>query len=189
MSPGRVTITRPSGSGGPGGPVAGPGELGLPSRGSVRSSCRPERERHLPSAAAREPAVIRLPGRRPVHARDARRRARVLLAAWGLGEQASLGELVVSELVSNAVCHGETPIWMRLSAAGGELRVEVHDGGAGRPVRKHPGGRDEDGRGLEVLDGLIEEQGGERGVISDPAGPGKTVYVVLSLETTLAGAR
>ena len=189
MSPGHVAITRPSGSGGPGGSAAGQGQLGLPSRGSVRSPCGPERERHVPLAAACEPAVIRLPGRRPVHARDARRRARVMLAAWGLGEQASLGELVVSELVANAVCHGETPIWMRLSAAGGELRVEVHDGGAGRPVRKHAGGGDEGGRGLEVLDGLIEVHGGERGVISDPAGSGKTVYVVLSLETTLAGAR
>jgi two-component sensor histidine kinase len=128
-----------------------------------------------------EPAVTRLPGREPVHARDARRRARVLLAAWGLGEQASLGELVVSELVANAVCHGDTPIWMRLSAAGGELRVEVHDGGAGRPVRRHADGGDECGRGLELLDGLIELHGGERGVISDLVGPGKTVYVVLSL--------
>jgi hypothetical protein len=136
-----------------------------------------------------EPAVVRLPGRHPVHARDARRRARVLLAAWGLGEQASLGELVVSELVSNAVCHGEAPIWMRLSANGGGLRVEVHDGGAGRPVRKHADGGDECGRGLELLDGLIELYGGERGVIGDLAGPGKTVYVVLSLEITPLGAR
>jgi two-component sensor histidine kinase len=143
----------------------------------------------MPLAAVGEPAVIRLPGPRPVHARDARRRARVMLAAWGLGEQASLGELVVSELVSNAVCHGETPIWMHLSIGGGELRVEVHDGGPGRPVRKNAGRGDEGGRGLEVLDGLIEVHGGERGVVSDPAGPGKTVYVVLSLETTLAGAR
>lgn len=136
-----------------------------------------------------EPAVTRLPGRDPVHARDARRRARVLLAAWGLGERASLGELVVSELVANAVCHGDTPIWMRLSVGGGDLRVEVHDGGAGRPVRKHADGGDECGRGLELLDGLIELHGGERGVISDPAGPGKTVYVVLSLAIAPAGAR
>src|SRR5690242_14159939 len=133
----------------------------------------------MPLTAAREPAVIRLPGQDPVHARDARRRARVLLAAWGLGEQASLGELVVSELVANAVCHGDTPIWMRLSAADGELRVEVHDGGAGRPVRRHADGGDECSRGLELLDGLIELHGGERGVISDLVGPGKTVYVVL----------
>lgn len=188
MSPGHVTITRPSGSGGPGGSATGPGQFTLPARGSVRAPCRPERERNTRLAAARA-AVIRLPGRRPVHARDARRRARVLLAAWGLGEQASLGELVVSELVANAVCHGETPIWMQLSAGGGELRVEVHDGGAGRPVRKHASGGDECGRGLELLDGLIELHGGERGVVSDPAGPGKTVYVVLALETTPAGTR
>jgi signal transduction histidine kinase len=136
-----------------------------------------------------EPAVTRLPGRNPVHARDARRRARVLMAAWGLGEHASVGELVVSELVTNAVCHGEAPIWMRLSADGSGLRVEVHDGGAGRPVRKHPGIEDDCGRGLEVLDGLIELHGGERGLISDPNGPGKTVYVVLSLAATAAGAR
>jgi anti-sigma regulatory factor (Ser/Thr protein kinase) len=138
--------------------------------------------------ATSELAVTRLPGRDPVHARDARRRARVLLAARGLGEQAGLGELVVSELIANAVCHGEAPIWMRLSVDGGDLRVEVHDGGAGRPVRKHAGDS-ECGRGLELLDGLIEMHGGERGVISDPAGPGKTVYVVLSLETAQAGAR
>jgi anti-sigma regulatory factor (Ser/Thr protein kinase) len=128
-----------------------------------------------------ESAITRLPGRDPVHARDARRRARALLAAWGLGEQAALGELVVSELVANAVCHGEMPIWVRLSADDDALRMEVHDGGAGRPVRRHAGGVDECGRGLELLDGLIELHGGERGVISDATGPGKTVYVVLSL--------
>jgi two-component sensor histidine kinase len=131
--------------------------------------------------ASRDPAVICLPGREPVDARDARRRARVLLAALGLGEQANLGELVVSELVANAICHGEDPIWMRVSVDGCGLRVEVHDGGVGRPVRRHADGNDECGRGLELLDGLIALHGGERGVISDLTGPGKTVYVVLSL--------
>jgi hypothetical protein len=43
--------------------------------------------------------------------------------------------------------------------------------------------------GLDLVDGLIQLHGGERGVIGDPAGPGKTVYVVLWLEATLAGAR
>jgi two-component sensor histidine kinase len=132
--------------------------------------------------AMREPTVIRLPGCDPVHARDARRRARVLLSAWSLGQQASLGELVVSELVANAVCHGQPPIWMRLSADGGLLRVEVHDGGADQPVRRHPGQGDEYGRGLELLDALIKLHGGERGVIRDPDGSGKTVYVTLSLQ-------
>jgi len=139
--------------------------------------------------AAREPAVTYLPGREPAHARHSRHQARALLEAWDLREHADLGELVVSELVTNAVCHGEGPIWMQLSFARGDLRVEVHDDGAGRPVRKHVGGDDECGRGLELLDGLIELYGGERGVISDQASPGKTVYVVLSLGAAPAGAR
>jgi anti-sigma regulatory factor (Ser/Thr protein kinase) len=140
----------------------------------------------MPLTATRESALICLPGRDPAHARDARRDVRMLLTVWGLGEQASLGELVVSELVTNAVCHGEAPIWLRLSADSGSLRAEVHDDGAGRPVRKHPGSGDECGRGLELLDGLIDVHGGERGVVSDPDGPGKTVYVVLSLAATPA---
>lgn len=134
-------------------------------------------------------AIDRLPSRDLVHARDARRRARVLLAEWGLGGQASLGELVVGELVANAVCHGEVPIWMHLSVRDGDFRVEVHDGGDGRPVRKHHDDGDECGRGLELLDALIELHGGERGVISDTAGPGKTVYVELPLESSEAGAQ
>lgn len=133
-------------------------------------------------------AVTRLHRGDLVRACDARRCARVLLVAWGLREQASLGELVVSELVSNAVCHGEPPVWVRLSAGGGQLRVEVHDAGVGRPVRKNVADDDECGRGLQLLDGLIEHHGGQRGVISDPAGPGKTVYVALALAPTLGGA-
>jgi signal transduction histidine kinase len=143
----------------------------------------------MPLAAGGESALICLPGRDPVHASGTRQHARVLLAAWGLGEQADVGELVVSELVANAVCHGAAPIWVWLSAGGDGLRVEVHDGGAGRPVRQHPGTGDECGRGLEVLDGLIELHGGQRGVISDPDGPGKIVYVVLPLKITESGTR
>jgi hypothetical protein len=137
--------------------------------------------------AAREPAVTCLPGREPAHARHARRQARALLKAWDLSDHVDLGELVVSELVANAICHGDGPIWMRLSFTGIDLRVEVHDDGAGRPVRRHAGGDDECGRGLELLDGLIRLHGGEWGVINDQASPGKTVYVVLTLETAAAG--
>jgi signal transduction histidine kinase len=128
-------------------------------------------------------------GREAVQVSRARKQAREALAGRGLGEHADLAELLVSELVTNALCHGDGPIWMQLSFTSGDLRVEVHDDGAGRPVRRHAGGDDECGRGLELLDGLIELYGGERGVISDQASPGKTVFVVLSLETVPAGAR
>jgi anti-sigma regulatory factor (Ser/Thr protein kinase) len=143
----------------------------------------------MPLTVTREPAITCLPGREPVYARRARQQARSVLAAWGLGEHADLGELIAGELVANALCHGEGPVEMRLSFACGDLRVEVHDEGAGRPVRKHASTDDEGGRGLEVLDGLIEEHGGGRGVMNDHAGPGKTVYVMLSLMADAAGAR
>jgi anti-sigma regulatory factor (Ser/Thr protein kinase) len=126
-------------------------------------------------------------GREPAHAGQAREQTRQALCGWGLGQHTDLAELVVSELVTNALCHGAGLIEMRLSYADGDLRVEIHDSGVGRPVRQHVAADDECGRGLELLDGLIELHGGERGVIDDEAGPGKTVYVELSLPAAREG--
>lgn len=143
----------------------------------------------MPVTVVCEPALLRLPGKDPAHARRARRWVREVLDAWGGAEHGDLSELIVGELVANAVCHGDGPIDTRVTFAHGYLRVEVHDHGAGRPVRKHAGTDEECGRGLELLDGLIELHGGERGMIDDRGGPGKTVYVVLAVEVGPAGAR
>ena len=123
----------------------------------------------------------------PAQVSTAREQARAALPGWGLGGHVRLAELVVSELVTNALRHGDGPIGVRLCYADGVLRVEVHDGGADRPVRQHAATDDECGRGLELLDGLIAEHGGERGVINDHAGPGKTVYVAVPLVARPAG--
>jgi signal transduction histidine kinase len=114
--------------------------------------------------------------------RRAREQARKALGDWGLDEHADLAELVVSELVTNAMCHGAGPVGVRLSCAADRLRAEDH--GASRPVRRHATGDDETGRGLELLDGLTRLHGGELGVLEDQHGPGKTVYV----EVVLPGA-
>ena len=118
------------------------------------------------------------------HARDVVRKA---LAGWALSEYAELAELVVTELVTNALRHGAGPIDVSLSVTGNELRTEVHDYGAGRPVRRRTTVDDEQGRGLELLDRLIDLNGGARGVVDDTDGPGKTVYVELSLDSNQAG--
>jgi hypothetical protein len=57
------------------------------------------------------------------------------------------------------------------------------------PVRQRPGSDDEGGRGLEVIDGLIELHGGARGVVDDTTGMGKTVYVAVHLGCEPASAR
>ena len=96
--------------------------------------------------------------------------------------------LISSELVTNALRHGAGMISIRLYRARLDLRVEVHDHGAGRPVRGHAGTADESGRGLAVIDGLISMYDGQRGCTDDHTGPGKTVFVVLPLITNAAGA-
>jgi anti-sigma regulatory factor (Ser/Thr protein kinase) len=116
-------------------------------------------------------------------ARNAREQARKALLAWELGEHADTTELILSELVANAIRHGQGPIGVRISHDGTSLRVEVHDDGAGRPVRRQVTADDESGRGLEVVDGLLG-MGGIRGVTDDDAGDGKTVYVAIPLAGT-----
>jgi two-component sensor histidine kinase len=118
------------------------------------------------------------------HAREVVRKA---LVGWALSEYAELAELVVTELATNALRHGAGPIDISLSFTGNELRTAVHDHGVGRPVRRRTTADDEQGRGLELLDGLIDLNGGVRGVIADTDGPGKTVSVALSLDSNQAG--
>lgn len=127
--------------------------------------------------------------RDPAQARFAREQARKALADWGLGEHAELGELIVSELVTNALRYGDGMIELRLSYADGDLWVGVHDHGSGRPARQRASADDERGRGLALLDGLIELYGGQQGVMDDSVGTGKAVYVAVSLPDSMAGTR
>lgn len=81
---------------------------------------RPRRRRwELPH----EPASIAAARRAVVHQCE----------AWGLDE-VSAAELVVSELVANAVLHGWGPIGLRLEDTGEGLRIEVSDHNPAPPV-------------------------------------------------------
>jgi anti-sigma regulatory factor (Ser/Thr protein kinase) len=120
----------------------------------------------------------------PVQVGRARAQVRQTLRGWGLGEHTDLAELIVSELVTNAIVHGTGPIRVTLSVADDELQFGVRDEGGGRPVRRQPGPADERGRGLEVIDSLLALHGRVRGVAADRRGPGKTVFVRISLAAT-----
>ena len=61
--------------------------------------------------------------------------------------------LLMSELVNNAVLHGQGQITMKAQADGGQVRVDVIDGGTGfeRHVR-HTGFDALGGRGLQIVE-------------------------------------
>ena len=126
--------------------------------------------------------------RDPAQVSRARRLVRETLAEWGLDDYIDHTMLISSELVTNALRHGAGMISIRLYRARHDLRIEVHDHGAGRPLRRHAGTGDESGRGLEVIDALISVCDGRLGCTDDDTGPGKTVYVVMRLIANGTGA-
>lgn len=128
-----------------------------------------------------EQSVSSLLDREPAEVRRAREETRKALFGWGLGEYTEVAELIVSEYVTNALAHGEGPIRVRICCDGEYLRLDVHDDGAGRPVRRQATATAVSGRGLEVVDGLLAPLGGWRTLRDDDAGTGKTVGAVIRL--------
>ncbi|MYS95083.1 MULTISPECIES: SpoIIE family protein phosphatase [Streptomyces] len=94
----------------------------------------------------------------PALVADARRMATRQLARWGLQELAFTTELVVSELVTNAIRHATGPIRLRLIRERA-LVCEVFDSGATAPHLRHPRTTDEGGRGLLLVSQLTQRWG------------------------------
>ena len=94
----------------------------------------------------------------------ARQEVRALLGATLPGERIEVLELVVSELVTNAVRHGEGAIRMRLQRENGVIRGEVIDQGAGfQPVLQERGPDELGGRGLWLVSLLARRWGVHEG--------------------------
>ena len=111
----------------------------------------------------------------PESAGRARRFAARTLAAAGRPEAAEVTVLLVSELVSNAVLHAGTEIAVVVRIQPDRLSVEVHDGGAGRPVRRRYSNLSGTGRGLMLVEELARDWGT---VVTDT---GKFVWFELAL--------
>ncbi|GCB51596.1 SpoIIE family protein phosphatase [Streptomyces sp. NL15-2K] len=94
----------------------------------------------------------------PAVVADARRTACRRLADWGLDELAYTTELVVSELVTNAIRHASGSIRLRL-IKDRSLICEVFDGGATAPHLRHPRTTDEGGRGLLLVSQVTQRWG------------------------------
>jgi serine phosphatase RsbU (regulator of sigma subunit)/PAS domain-containing protein/anti-sigma regulatory factor (Ser/Thr protein kinase) len=73
------------------------------------------------------------------------------LEAWGLEEVAFTTELVISELVTNAIRYGTDPIRLRLLHDRNSLICEVADGSSTSPHLRRATTTDEGGRGLFLV--------------------------------------
>jgi anti-sigma regulatory factor (Ser/Thr protein kinase) len=119
----------------------------------------------------------------------ARLHARSVLSEWRLYDLTDTVELVVSELVTNAVTastdakgrpryadgRGLPIIHVRLASDGATVLVEVWDENTRAPVLLSSGADDESGRGLMLVDALSERWGWE------PAGRGKVVWALIGV--------
>jgi anti-sigma regulatory factor (Ser/Thr protein kinase) len=115
----------------------------------------------------------------------ARAHTTALLAMWGLTRVADSAELVVCELITNAITHGSggaggrgpiPVVHLDLSTDLARLRIDVWDTSPRAPVlRPDVPDSAEGGRGLLLVDALCETWGADR----VPGWPGKRVRAVL----------
>src|SRR6266487_2802670 len=94
-------------------------------------------------------------------ARRARGLIRRPLTRWELSDLIPVTELLVSELVTNAVRYAQGTIGLRLVLEGG-LVCEVLDNSAALPRLRNPGNEDERGRGLQVVSQMAQRWGTRR---------------------------
>lgn len=112
----------------------------------------------------------------------ARRELRRNLRAWGLGEPAESAELVLSELLTNAVQHARSPrgrlVETPYERTHHGVRIEVHDANETWPVLQKPSADAESGRGLALVDVLTRTLWG----VSEGEGVGKLIWALIAVD-------
>ncbi|MFI1481811.1 SpoIIE family protein phosphatase [Streptomyces sp. NPDC020747] len=111
----------------------------------------------------------------PAAVGEARKNALGRLAAWGLSDAAFVTELVVSELVTNAIRHAAPPIQLRL-IHDRTLICEVSDASSTAPHMRRARTYDEGGRGLLLVAQLTQRWG------TRPTSTGKTIWAEQSVD-------
>lgn len=117
----------------------------------------------------------------------ARLHARQVVWEWGLAALAEAVELIVSELVTNAVRASEglpdtqqnlPTVQMRLHADHERVLIQVWDGNQQMPLRREPDLEADGGRGLSIVEAVSETCGAYR-----PEGDrGKVAWAVVAAE-------
>jgi anti-sigma regulatory factor (Ser/Thr protein kinase) len=116
-----------------------------------------------------ELALLAVPDSAPV----ARAALRDLLQGTALASRLDDGELAISELVTNAVLHGRSPLTLRIELLQDRVRVEVWDGSPLSPSFSMLDPTAVTGRGLMLISAASDRWGVE------PASEGKCVWFEL----------
>jgi anti-sigma regulatory factor (Ser/Thr protein kinase) len=116
----------------------------------------------------------------------ARRELHTTMTRWSLDLLADSAAVVLSELMTNAVCHAHVSpgreIETRFLLVADGIRIEVHDAAAQLPQLHAPSANADDGRGLFLVAAMADDWG-----VTERIGVGKAVWAVLTLRG--AGAR
>ncbi|MXM63854.1 hypothetical protein GR925_10435 [Streptomyces sp. HUCO-GS316] len=116
----------------------------------------------------------------PMACAQARSAIRDVLARWDLSGLVPTTELLVSELVSNALRHAVGPLGLTLEGVP-DVRCLVSDGSRAIPRPTDAGPEEETGRGLALVDMLAARWGWEQRPV------GKSVWFELSVGTDPLG--
>lgn len=107
---------------------------------------------------------------------------RVVATRWGLDMLADELELLVSEVVTNALIHARSGVDVRMRKYDDRLRVDVRDNDPRPPIpavilNVEESGNDEaeSGRGLFIVDAIASAWG------SSPTGRGKTTWFEIAV--------
>ncbi|GHB78990.1 hypothetical protein GCM10010377_81310 [Streptomyces viridiviolaceus] len=111
----------------------------------------------------------------PADVARARRLVTGRLTAWGLTDAVFVAELMVSELVTNAIRYGRPPVQLRLIHENNTLICEVSDSSSTTPHMRRARIFDEGGRGLLLVAQLARRWGTRH------SPTGKTVWAEQSL--------
>jgi serine/threonine-protein kinase RsbW len=120
---------------------------------------------------------VRLALHRHSAPRTARSQIRRVCAAAMPRHVCETAELLTSELVTNAVMHGEGLIRLAVFLDAARLRVEVSDDSPTRPQLREAGAGDTGGRGLQFVDSWALAWG----ATPRPDRPGKDVWFTLDV--------
>nr|WP_024127616.1 ATP-binding protein [Streptomyces sp. F12]AHE40380.1 Hypothetical protein pFRL6_293c [Streptomyces sp. F12] len=150
--------------------------IGDPPAGGASALCG-VRDFEMADALPADPAAVA----------RARRRLHALVCDSGLSAIADDVALAAGELMANAVNHGcparsASCFTVRASCRRGLVRVEVQDASADQPCLRTADDDQEGGRGLHLVDALVDRWGVAPGPLA-----GKTVWLELDVDVAVLG--